>query len=210
MEIRRDLSRQFTLLEIMIALGIMAIGLSAALGLFTAAAASGRRAEQLVEASHLADVVFADVDILLVGSFELDELEPLSLEQAEKLGFEALEEPGPEVDTMSDGEGPLDDGVEDRDPLGEGADDEPSTYDEPGEAAPSSGPRVLYAGESLPSYPDYLVWALISPFGDDERPHTFFCEVFVRWSEKGRKRGAEFRTVLMRRLSRLDIESGER
>ena len=34
--------RGFTLLEIMVALGIMAIGLSAALALFTAAAASGR------------------------------------------------------------------------------------------------------------------------------------------------------------------------
>ncbi|MBL4846963.1 MAG: prepilin-type N-terminal cleavage/methylation domain-containing protein [Planctomycetes bacterium] len=48
-------SRRFSLLEVIVALGVLAIGATAAFGLLVAAASAGRRAEHQVNASLLAE-----------------------------------------------------------------------------------------------------------------------------------------------------------
>ena len=210
--------RAFTLLEIMISIGILAIGMSAAMGLFTAAAASGRRAEQAVQAAHIADFVFADVESQLTMSFDLTALEALTAEQAEELGVELPAVPESPLDDMGgDSAGDSsEDTEEDSDGSGEeqsdGSGEEQSDGDdlgdgmdgaEDGESEPDLSPKVLYAGEELPDFPDFKVWTILTPLpGQSDVPVALFCEVYVQWSIKGRKRGQQYRTVLLRRLSK--------
>ena len=74
------------------------------------------------------------------------------------------------------------------------------------DVASASGTKLGLAGEALPRFPDFKVWTLLTPLpGQSEQPIAIFCEVFIRWSEKGRARGVEYRTVLLRRLSQVDI-----
>jgi prepilin-type N-terminal cleavage/methylation domain-containing protein len=62
MRTRRSSRRQgFTLLEIIVALGVLAIGATAAFSLFVAGAASGRRAEHEVNAALIAEAVIDDL-----------------------------------------------------------------------------------------------------------------------------------------------------
>lgn len=185
--------RAFTLLEIMIALGIMAIGLSAALGLFTAAAASGRRAEQLVESSHLAEQVFADIQGRLTASFDASSLPDPSPEQMAELGVQgasgtdkAEDQAEPESNQDSEGES----GAESEAPAGAGG----------------GSSKFVFAGEQWEGFPDYKVFAVITPLpGQSQTPIAYFVEVFVRWSTKGKQRGSEYRTVMLRQISRSDI-----
>lgn len=58
---RRRARAGFTLLEIIVALGVLAVGATAAFSLLVAGAASGRRAEHEVNAALLAETVLDDV-----------------------------------------------------------------------------------------------------------------------------------------------------
>lgn len=58
---RRTRRQGFTLLEIIVALGVLAIGATAAFSLFVAGAASGRRAEHEVNAALIAETVIDDL-----------------------------------------------------------------------------------------------------------------------------------------------------
>lgn len=196
--------RAFTLLEIMVSLGILAIGMSAAMGLFTAAAASGRRAEQAVQASMVADTVFSNIESRLTMSFELSSLEALNEEQSEELG---LTLPLPAEEAASP-EGDSEEGSEEQnDGEMDGDDDSLGGTGFDGGAPPEDlSPRVYLAGEELPEFPGYKVWAILTPLPEQgDIPTAIFCEVHVQWSNKGRKRGQQYRTVLIRRLSKLDI-----
>jgi prepilin-type N-terminal cleavage/methylation domain-containing protein len=214
-------SSAFTLLEIMIALGILAVGMSAALGLFAAAAASGRRAEQAVQAAHVADTVFAGIEGRLTMLFDHAALENLTEEQAGLLGLELPSLPldggvedgssGESDDGMGGGSGSEDDGSEDDGSEGDGSEgDGLDSGEGPGDGGgdPDMSPKVFLAGEEYPDFPDFKVWAILTPLaGQSEQPIAFFCEVHVQWSIKGRKRGQQYRTVLLRRLSKVDIPS---
>ena len=57
-----DKQRGFTLLEVVIALGILTVGVSAAISLFTAATASHRRAVDRVRSIEISEEVFAAVE----------------------------------------------------------------------------------------------------------------------------------------------------
>lgn len=181
----------FTLLEIMIALGIMAIGLSAALGLFTAAAASGRRAELYVDSSHVADAVIAEVETVLTLDFDFGSLPLVTAQDLEAMGLEPQQLGAP----------PADDGA-----LGDPDLDEEDGAPEANRAGEVEGFRFIVKEEALPGFDDYKVWVVLSALPEEpDPPNAFFCEVFVRWSFKGKRRGAQFQTVLLRRLSRADL-----
>jgi prepilin-type N-terminal cleavage/methylation domain-containing protein len=75
----RRASAGFTLLEIIIALGILAIGATTALALLVAATSTGRRAEHLVNSALVADSVLAEVEGDLTGSFGPKSLEGLEV-----------------------------------------------------------------------------------------------------------------------------------
>lgn len=66
---------EFSLLEIIVALGVLAIGATAAFALLVAAAAAGRRAEHQVNASLLAETLLNDAQALLEeGGVNLQDL----------------------------------------------------------------------------------------------------------------------------------------
>ncbi len=64
----------FTLLEVIVALGVLGIGLTAAFALLVAGASAGRRAEHATQAPLLADAVFADLGPALAQGLDLDAL----------------------------------------------------------------------------------------------------------------------------------------
>ena len=64
----------FTLLEIMVALGVFAIGASAALALLVAAASAGRRAEHETNAALIAESEIADLQADLLRDVDLSGL----------------------------------------------------------------------------------------------------------------------------------------
>jgi len=177
----------FTLLEVMIALGILAIGLTAALGLFTAAAASGRRAEQLVNASMLADSEIAEIEARLTGSFKLKDFSPLSPEDRQALD---LDDPGPATPAPMPGASPK--------TSPDGAAPKPALAGSGGGET-----RVIKRGFEPPRQPGYKLWVLLTPLeGQGPDAYAFLCEVTVRWS---RRRGITIRRLLNRRLTRVDI-----
>jgi prepilin-type N-terminal cleavage/methylation domain-containing protein len=61
----------FSLLEVIVALGVLAIGASAAFALLVAAASAGRRAEHHVNAALLAETILNDIKGELDESFDL-------------------------------------------------------------------------------------------------------------------------------------------
>src|SRR5690606_11244115 len=69
----------FTLLEIIVAMGVLAIGATAAFALLVAAASAGRRAEHQVNAALLADTVIDDLKADLTFDLDLTDL-PLAAE----------------------------------------------------------------------------------------------------------------------------------
>lgn len=66
--------RGFTLLEIMVALGVFAIGASAAFALLVAAASAGRRAEHETNAALIAESELADLQADLLQDIDLTAL----------------------------------------------------------------------------------------------------------------------------------------
>lgn len=64
----------FTLLEIIVALGVLAIGSTAAFALLVAAASAGRRAEHQVNAALLADTIIDDLAANLALDIDLTDL----------------------------------------------------------------------------------------------------------------------------------------
>lgn len=71
---KRSRRAGFTLLEIMVALGVLAIGASAAFALLVAAASAGRRAEHQVNAALLADTVIDDLKADVTFDLDLSDL----------------------------------------------------------------------------------------------------------------------------------------
>ncbi|RMG13078.1 MAG: hypothetical protein D6731_12725 [Planctomycetota bacterium] len=72
-------ARSFSLLEVIVALGVLAIGATAAFSLLVAAAAAGRRAEHQVNAALIADAVLDDLSGELGAGLRLDDY-PLAAE----------------------------------------------------------------------------------------------------------------------------------
>jgi prepilin-type N-terminal cleavage/methylation domain-containing protein len=67
-------TRGFTLLEIIVALGVLAVGATAAFSLLVAAASAGRRAEHEVNAALIADSRIADLKADLSVDLDLSDL----------------------------------------------------------------------------------------------------------------------------------------
>lgn len=179
-------NRQFTLLEIMVALGVMAIGMTAALGLLTAATTTGRRAENHVQASLAADYAFSDMQSKLTNQFNHTKLPSLTPEARVALAGAG--------ETFQDGQN--------SEPTEEHSQD-------------PSGPKVLLSPKTpLPGFEDYKIWGLVSPVEptmtnsarpDPKKPRAFFAEVHVLWSFKGQKRSTVFHNILLRRLRFRDL-----
>jgi prepilin-type N-terminal cleavage/methylation domain-containing protein len=70
--------RGFTLVEVMIALGIMALGITAVIGVFTMATGAHRRAVDETSAAILAESAVAEVRGALTAAFDAGGLEVLS------------------------------------------------------------------------------------------------------------------------------------
>jgi len=195
----------FTLLETIIAMGILAIGATAALALLVSATATGRHAEHLVDSSLLADSVFTDVEAELNGGFGPKTLEALevasSATRASGVGDGPLRATPP-YDSQSDGGGG-------------------SATPPPSKNAPSaySGPPRAYSEDPFanaktywwkkdgvsPSYPDYKYDVAITPIGGPpDDPWEFLVEVQVRWTERGEKRDGLYQTILLKKLGHLD------
>ena len=73
----RERQSGFTLLEILIALGVLAVGITAVLGLLAAAISSGKRAQDQLNSALLAESIIADVEHDLDLSFDHSELDSL-------------------------------------------------------------------------------------------------------------------------------------
>lgn len=186
----RPNSTAFTLLEIMVALGIMAVGMTAALGLLTAATTTGRRAENYVQTALAADIAFSEIQSKLTFQFDHKELPTLSPEDRLKLV--------PPESNSSAAEDPM-----------------ASTEDTATDPTSATGPFVVISPENpLPGYEDFQIWGLITPViptvtnsaqPDQEHPRAYLAEVHVLWSFKGRRRSAVFHTLLLRRLKFSDL-----
>lgn len=70
----RPRERGFTLIEILVALGILAIGATSALALFAAASAAHKRAIDRTNAANIAEQAFADVESALANGRTGEEL----------------------------------------------------------------------------------------------------------------------------------------
>lgn len=66
-------SMDFSLLEVIVALGVLAVGATAAFSLLVAAAAAGRRAEHSVNAALIAETILNDVQGDLNEQFRIDD-----------------------------------------------------------------------------------------------------------------------------------------
>ncbi len=64
----------FTLLEVIVALGILTLGIASALGLFAAATAAQKRAIDQVNSAVIAEQAFADFESALSRGVEIDTL----------------------------------------------------------------------------------------------------------------------------------------
>ncbi len=86
-----DRQAGFSLLEIIIALGILAVGISSAIALFAAATAAHKRAIDRTHAAAIAEQAFADVESALmrgVDPAEIAENPPLAEIQRNYPGYE--------------------------------------------------------------------------------------------------------------------------
>lgn len=164
--------RAFTLLEVIVAMGVLAIGATAAFGLLVAATAAGKRAEHHVNAALLAELLFNDLHGYPLDDAALADLEPVS--SAEDAGS-----PAPAGTAENGAEAPL-----------------------PGIAAvgPTRYLARDLERSDYPGYTcDVLITPLEGP-GGGEAWH-FLVEVEVRWSERGQRRGAAFAKVALRNAS---------
>lgn len=228
----RGASGGFTLLEIIIALGILAIGATTALALLVAATATGRHAEHLVNSALIADSVLSEVEGDLNGAFTkkaLDALEPVVDAPAKPASF---------------GDGPIRavpyvdrNGIPPK-PVRPAASPSPSPSKRPAPAPsptaspsaqrssgadtnefvgpprpfdddPFSGARTVWyeRDKVLPAYPDYKYDVALTPIGGPpDDPWEFLVEVTVRWAERGAKKDASFQTVFLKKLAWTDVK----
>ena len=164
----------FTLLEIIVALGVLAIGATAAFALLVAAASSGRRAEHQVNAALLADLVIDDLKA--DPSLDLDLTDAKDYPKA--------------ADVIADREarGVL--------PAGGAA-------LAPNPATRYIAELVDYVHPTYPDYKvDVAITPLPGPVPNEA--WEFLVEVEVRWADQGQRRSALFAVVLARTLSHLD------
>ena len=68
-------SAGFSLLEVILALGILAVGITTAIGLFTAATAAHKRAVDRVHIAAIAEQAYADVESALARGASPEEIE---------------------------------------------------------------------------------------------------------------------------------------
>ncbi len=213
-------ARGFTLLEIIIALGILAVGSTAALALLVAATATGKHAENLVNSALIADTLFTEVEAELNGGFSPKKLERL----------DTVSNPAPRSSSFVDG--PIR-AVVPEDPNWTDA-TAPGSQPPPQQPAPTPpgpggnnpngnnvAPRafdedpfakaktyVWKKDETLASYPDYKFDVTITPIGGPpDDPWEFLVEATVRWSERGQKRDGVYQTILLKKLTHLDNEA---
>ncbi|HZU96971.1 MAG TPA: prepilin-type N-terminal cleavage/methylation domain-containing protein [Planctomycetota bacterium] len=196
----------FTLLETIIAMGILAVGATTALALLVAATATGRHAEHLVNSSLIADNVFTEVEADLNGSFGPRKIERLDVADG-----------AARSSTLTDG--PIR-AVPPEDP------NNPWVGQTPGKAPPTAPSGAATAGRAFSddpfagaktywwkkdqkptAFPDYRYDVAITPIGGPpDDPWEFLVEVVVRWTEKGQKRDGTYQTVLLKKLTHLDNE----
>ncbi len=214
----------FTLLEVIIAMGILAVGATAALALLVSATSTGRRGEHYVNTALIADSVFADIEADLHDGFTLDGLE---------LAVDTV--PGSPV--ISDGPvgGPKTDGK--KKPGGAGgavkappkkppkAPDPPKDKDKtPPDPSPPGAQKApdkqaaddpwanaktywLKKDQTPKAYPDYKYNVAITAIGGPpDDPWEFLVEVIVRWSDSGKRRSETYQTVLLKKLRQVDNE----
>jgi len=147
--------RGFTLLEVMLALGIFAVGATAAFAVLVAAASAERRAANHIHAALIADGVFSEVQADLAPGLTLQDL----------------------VDAAGD------------------------------DGGGAQGDTVwVIKDRQHPVYDAYRYDVALTPVpcGDPNEAWAWFVEVEVRWSERGRGRSAEFKTVLLSQLTYFD------
>jgi prepilin-type N-terminal cleavage/methylation domain-containing protein len=187
MMMRNPRSGGFTLLEIIVALGILAVGATTALALLVAAASTGRRAEHHVQAALLADSVIADLSADVTLSWTTDGLAPAGAPE-----LTPAPRPPSSAPTPAATPAPTTDGLDLR------------------ESPPT---KSFYAKKDAvsPAYPDYHYDVIITPCGGPPAtPWEFFVEVDVRWSERSQRRQAVFSTVILRRVVHLDNDAPPR
>jgi prepilin-type N-terminal cleavage/methylation domain-containing protein len=177
----------FTLVEILIALGVLAFGLVAVLGLMAAATTTHKKAVDRVNAALLADSIMADIDSALTVGFDETKLPVRESEGEEGGGEEEGPEAGPE-------------------PYEE---EWPGAREEAGggvvERATEMGPTyILKEGVESLNYPGYRYSVYLTAVGRAPAP-AFFVEVVVAWSEKGREITETYQTLLLRRVRRSDL-----
>ncbi len=207
----------FTLLETIIAMGILAIGATTALALLVSATATGRHAEHLVNSAIIADSAFTDIEAELNGGFGLKKLEVLEVATADPARGVSLGDgpirAAPLVDPRAAGSNA---GM----PAGGGAPPLPQPKD-PKKPATVNGPPRAYAEDPFAKaktyywkkdaksefYPDYKYDVAITPVGGPpDEPWEFLVEVVVRWTEKGQKRDGLYQTILLKKITHLDNE----
>jgi prepilin-type N-terminal cleavage/methylation domain-containing protein len=178
----RARSGGFTLLEIIIALGILAVGATTALALLVAAASTGRRAEHHVQSALLADSVIAELSSDLTLEWRPDKLESLDAPAA----------PTPPAKGGTPKTPPAKGGTDLRD------------------SGPAKG-WWYKKNATHPAFPDYRYDVTLLPCGGPpNEPWEFFVEVIIRWSERSVGREAVYQTVVLRRVTHLDNEAPPR
>ena len=207
---RRARRGGFTLLEVIIAMGVLAVGATTALALLVAATATGRRAEHLVNAAVIADSTFAEVEADLNGAFTLGGLEPVAQVSARSSGLgdgpiRAVPPIDPRAATGSSGK-------QGAPPPPRQAKDKPLAVNGPPRAFdedPFATSRSYYLkkDEVAKSFPDYKYDVVLTPIGGPpDDPWEFLVEVVVRWAERGEKRDRLYQTVLLKKITHLDNE----
>jgi prepilin-type N-terminal cleavage/methylation domain-containing protein len=210
-------TRGFTLLETIIAMGILAIGATTALALLVSATATGRHAEHLVNSAIIADSAFTDIEAELNGGFSPRKLETLEVAVAAPsrsggVGDGPLRA-APYVDPRAAGSN----ASAPAPPAGGGSGGPP----DPKKPAAFNGPPRAFGEDPFAkartywwkrdaksdAYPDYKYDVAITPVGGPpDDPWEFLVEVVVRWTERGQKRDGLYQTILLKKLTHLDNE----
>ncbi len=221
-------SSGFTLLEIIIALGVLAIGATTALALLVAATSTGRRAEHLVNSALVADAVLSDVETDLNGSFgakDLEKLDVVSKTERRSSDFgdgpiraapyldprnvpkkKPAAKPSPRPSPSPKGK-PLPSPTPR--PGGSDAPDAPPPADRAFDSDPFADAKTYYyeKDKQAAAYPEYRYDVMLTPIGGPpDEPWEFLVEVVVRWSEKGAHREAVYQTVFLKKLQWLDVK----
>jgi len=209
----------FTLLETIIAMGVLAIGATTALALLVSATAMGRHAEHQVNAALIADSAFTDIEAELNGGFSPKKLEVLEAAPGGARSAATGDGPlraAPPVDPRWSG----DQGGGGGAPAPTSATPAPAPRGAKN-AAGSNGPPRAFAedpfagaktywwkkGATSDAFPDYKYDVAITPVGGPpDDPWEFLVEVVVRWTERGQKRDGLYQTILLKKVGHLDNE----